>query len=128
MALASGWGTGMIYTWGPNYDYDLVVDGTFRPADNNKVHCPLPTFEEWRALPVYERYHPPIAPQAQPGLIVNGHLITSDLCWCTSKRAGENRGSNHDRGGSYMRLLEKWRVRCYRLGLQHPDGNLCALH
>ena len=27
-----------------------------------------------------------------------------------------------------MRLLQKWRVHCYRLGLQHPDGNLCALY
>jgi hypothetical protein len=27
-----------------------------------------------------------------------------------------------------MRLLNKWRMRCSRLGLNHPDGNLCALH
>ena len=123
MALASSWGTGKLGTWG--YDYDYVVDETFCPAANNNVHCPLPKFEEWRALPMYERYHLPIAPQMQPG-----HLLaptTSVLCWCTSKRPHENRHFDHHRGGSYKKLLAKWRMRCYHLGLQHPDGNLCAL-
>ena len=93
MALASGWGTGQIGTWG-NYDY--VVDRTFYPAANNNVHCPLPKFEEWRALPVYEHYHPPIAPQAQqPELIVNGHLITSNLCWYQSHKFVVQACENH---------------------------------
>ena len=94
VALASRWGTGQLESWG--YDYNYVVDGTFHLADNNKVHCLLPTFEEWHVLPVYECYHLLIVPQAQqPWLIMNGHLITSNLCWCTSKQASENRAFLH---------------------------------
>ena len=83
------------------------------------MHYPLPTFDAWRALPVYEHYHPPAAPII---LLVHATLCyTSDgtaMCWYTGgyedyysgKRAG-------GRGGSYIyrKLLTKWRIHIYAL-------------
>ena len=109
-----------------------VVNETFVPAKDSQMHCPLPTFDAWRALPVYERYHPPIAPSILPTSF-GYHCNTTEMCWYTGGRAVKDNltyvvSRVGGKGGSYKKLLAKWRMRCYHLELRHPDSNLCVLH
>ena len=79
VALASGWGMGRLYEGD-------VINETFVRTKDSQMHCPVPTFDAWRALPVYERYHPPVAPNIFPTSF-GYHCNTTEMCWYTGGRA-----------------------------------------
>jgi hypothetical protein len=78
----------------------------------HEVNEPIPTFEQWQAFSTYDKYHLPLA-----------LLDLNDKMRCHSMPMNHRDPWSDEK---YVKLWNKFRLRCYNTGWLHPDGELCA--